>query len=430
MTGDDGGAGERPWLTTLLRFAPAARDAEDEGAILDLLGRLAQDRGCHVAVCYLVPASGELILRYTSLPDRLAPRDLLGFAGPEPRVRLDPSSAVARAIADDRPLLVTALDRALRDLFPDLPPERIAQVLPRFQGLSAAWVPIVGRRQAWGSLVVFGPDLSEADLPVLHAVAHQLGVALQDVGLSRTARVDAAELTRLTAERESWAAAADQSEQLHRALVENVQDVIWWTLPEGMTRYVNPRVTEVLGYQPEDLIGRPFFEFVLIEYRDRVVRAYQQVVESEDGRGHFTLPLLARDGRTVWLEGNGINLRQAGQPLNRLAMLRDITERRQLEAELLERTRQVARAEGAMLTARGMAHEINQPLAVLIGTADLLLDQPNLAPELAEKLEALIAAAEQVAKKVRQLNTVVRVEIQQLGDLPPYLDLKRSSDPG
>jgi diguanylate cyclase (GGDEF)-like protein/PAS domain S-box-containing protein len=53
-----------------------------------------------------------------------------------------------------------------------------------------------------------------------------------------------------------------ESEQRHRLLADNVHDVIWTTDPEGHLTYISPSVEVLLGYAPEDFLGKKFEEYL------------------------------------------------------------------------------------------------------------------------------------------------------------------------
>ncbi|SPD76125.1 hypothetical protein PITCH_A840011 [uncultured Desulfobacterium sp.] len=49
------------------------------------------------------------------------------------------------------------------------------------------------------------------------------------------------------------------SEEKYRSMVETTSDIIWEVDSHGVFSYVNPSVNTILGYKPEELIGRSFF---------------------------------------------------------------------------------------------------------------------------------------------------------------------------
>ncbi len=90
---------------------------------------------------------------------------------------------------------------------------------------------------------------------------------------------------------------------------------------------------------------------------------------------------------------------------------------------------ETARVDGVLLAARTVAHEINNDLALTMGMAEIaqMQAQAGRLPDPAI-LDDVIQGAQRIAKHVRQLQSVVRLEERHIRDLPPLLDLGSSSD--
>lgn len=88
---------------------------------------------------------------------------------------------------------------------------------------------------------------------------------------------------------------------------------------------------------------------------------------------------------------------------------------------------ETARVDGVLLAARTVAHEINNDLALTMGMAEIAQMQARAGrlPDPAI-LDDVIQGAQRIAKHIRQLQSVVRLEERQIRDLPPLLDLRHS----
>ncbi len=162
----------------------------------------------------------------------------------------------------------------------------------------------------WGdasSAVVYGVD-GEA----LYRIS-----ALQDV----TARKMAEESVR-------------ESEEQYRRIVETAQEGILQVDTSAHITYMNKRGADLLGYNPEEMVGRPLRDFV-----DEDGRATLDAVAARrtaDGVESVTYPLKFkhRSGTDVWVLISGSPLYEdAGRLVGRLRMFTDITARRQAEEE-------------------------------------------------------------------------------------------------
>lgn len=128
------------------------------------------------------------------------------------------------------------------------------------------------------------------------------------------------------------------SEERYRALVETLSDWIWEVDAEGRYVYASPRVREVLGYSPGELLGRTPFDIMHESEARRIRDVFGEIVR--DRRPFFNLEntCLAKDGRTVIMETSGVPvLDSEGRWVGFRGVDRDITDRKTAEVALRER---------------------------------------------------------------------------------------------
>ncbi|CAN7641587.1 PAS domain S-box protein [Phenylobacterium sp. LjRoot225] len=125
-----------------------------------------------------------------------------------------------------------------------------------------------------------------------------------------------------------------KSQVRYKLLAENMADVVTTIRLDGSSDYVSPAVHDLLGYHPHELAGRPVHDFVSPEDRSQFAAA---IAELAAGREEATLQHRAhhRDGHVVWVETRFRLVRdEAGRPHEMIAVIRDLSERRGLEAQL------------------------------------------------------------------------------------------------
>jgi len=138
---------------------------------------------------------------------------------------------------------------------------------------------------------------------------------------------------RKTAERE-----LRESEEKYRSHFENVGDIILTMDMNLRIMSVSPSVRQMLGYDPEDFIGKDFSELRKLmrkkEYRISYLNANRLL-----GGGRIDLSeyeLIARDGRSVSVEVSGRPMMKDGSVAGTISAVRDVTERKAVEAQLRE----------------------------------------------------------------------------------------------
>ena len=138
-------------------------------------------------------------------------------------------------------------------------------------------------------------------------------------------------------ERKQAETALRKSEEQYRRIVETAQEGIWLIDTETRTTFVNRRMADILGYDRNDMLGRPATDFMDEEGRIEMGRNPRR---QDQGPLHFEFPFLHRDGHRVWTSMATNTIRDdSGANLGSLAMVTDISDRKQAETRLRESQR-------------------------------------------------------------------------------------------
>nr|QNO55307.1 protein-glutamate methylesterase/protein-glutamine glutaminase [Methanosarcinales archaeon ANME-1 ERB7] len=125
-----------------------------------------------------------------------------------------------------------------------------------------------------------------------------------------------------------------ESEEKYRTLVESINDIVFTLDRAGKFTYLSPGFEVDIGYLPEDLIGHSFTEVLAPEYIESTVDIFRRGLSGET-IPLYDVELLLRDGRRLPIELNVSSILDAeGQPIARLGVARDISERKKMEDEL------------------------------------------------------------------------------------------------
>jgi diguanylate cyclase (GGDEF)-like protein/PAS domain S-box-containing protein len=156
------------------------------------------------------------------------------------------------------------------------------------------------------------------------------------------------------AERDRVEAELRAAELRHRLLADNATDTILAFGADGRITYVSPACGELIGYPPEEIVGRQPRAFVHPDDRREVNAARTRVTESDRG-GTITVTsrLRHREGHYVWIEARVRRVLdpETGIPVEGQAIVRDVSERVAAEAALRESVERIAAAEQRFRTA-------------------------------------------------------------------------------
>jgi PAS domain S-box-containing protein len=128
-----------------------------------------------------------------------------------------------------------------------------------------------------------------------------------------------------------------ESEEKYRSLVEATSDWIWQVDKEGIYTYSSPRVFNLLGYDPDDIIGKNPFDFMPLEEAKRVGEIFGKYVETEKPFFGLENENIHKDGHHIILETSAIPIFDSnGLLIGYRGIDRDITERKKAEQKLKE----------------------------------------------------------------------------------------------
>jgi PAS domain S-box-containing protein len=196
------------------------------------------------------------------------------------------------------------------------------------------------------------------------------------------------------------AAARDAIHSINQRIFDTSLDLILVVDKRGTFIRVSPSSTTILGYSPEELIGRSAAEVL---YEDDLDATREEMRLARRGRlmRNFECRYIHRDGRVVTLAWTGV-WSEADQ--QHFFIGRDMTERMRLESLL----RQAQKMEAIGQLTGGVAHDFNNLLAVVIGSVELMLDQQGLKPATIEHARNALHAAEAGAELTRRLLAFAR----------------------
>jgi PAS domain S-box-containing protein len=134
-----------------------------------------------------------------------------------------------------------------------------------------------------------------------------------------------------------------ESEAQYRALVETSSDWIWEVDSNGVYTYASPKVKELLGFQPEEVVGKTPFDFMRPDEASRLKEEFGALLAHPQAFSTWENVNLHKDGYEVVLETSGVPIIDAHGKLHGYRGVdRDISERQEAE-EALQRSATVAR---------------------------------------------------------------------------------------
>ena len=189
---------------------------------------------------------------------------------------------------------------------------------------------------------------------------------------------------------------------------------------DGYFRRLNPAWVETLGYSIEELMSRPYVDFVHPDDR-KATNSEAQNVSSGQTALRFENRYRRRDGSYRWLSWNSSPNLEQGLVY---CVARDVTEQKAAAEELhaaREAAEAASRAKSDFLA--NVSHEIRTPMNAVIGMAELLLDTPLRGVQ-REYVSALKESAESLLGLIGDLLDFARIEAGKLELAATPFDLR------
>ncbi|MFC1925862.1 PAS domain S-box protein [Chloroflexota bacterium] len=200
-----------------------------------------------------------------------------------------------------------------------------------------------------------------------------------------------------------------ESEEKLRLIFESVPEGIVVTDLGGKILDINEGTIRMHGYDTkEELIGRNSLDLVAERDSARVRKDIKKVIEV-GSTGVIRYSFVKKDGSEFPAATSSAVLRDArGQPRGVVAVTTDITEQQKMQEQLMLADRLASIGQ----LAAGIAHELNNPLAGVIGVSKLLLEK-GVPDEVKEDLEIIDKEARRAANVVRGLLTFARTKVDE-----------------
>ncbi len=163
------------------------------------------------------------------------------------------------------------------------------------------------------------------------------------------------------------------SEQRLYAIAHYTYDTELWINPEGQTIWINPSVQRMTGHSPEDCLNMADFPLSIVHPEDRNETEWRlsQALAGTPGEG-FQFRILRRDGSSFWAAANWQAIHgQDGRYLGVRASIRDISELKAVEHNMLESMALLKASEAAAQDYLGQAQEEQARLMALLSAMSL-----------------------------------------------------------
>ena len=128
--------------------------------------------------------------------------------------------------------------------------------------------------------------------------------------------------------------ALKESEEKFHSIVEHGNDGIVF-IQNGLVQYCNSKMLEIGNYNENDVLGKPFLDFIAPEDKQMVLDIYRERIAGKKTKERYDLNMLAKGNRKVYAEISASLISYQQNQVD-IVIVRDVTERRKAQETLRE----------------------------------------------------------------------------------------------
>ena len=277
------------------------------------------------------------------------------------------------------------------------------------------------------------------ELTVVNREGKEFPIELSISAFQIKGKWNSVSIVRDVAERKKTEEALKESEEKFRNIFEGANDAIVYGDFTGRVLGINRKAEEVAGVKRDEIVGKLFWKLGLVGLKDAPMllsRLKSRMMDKPTAG--FELVIKSKDGRKKFLEVTVSTMRKHGLPAGFLAIIRDITERKQMMTKLEEysqrlellvekRTAQLEEAQEQLIKAERLAaigqvaamvgHDLRNPLTGIAGAAYYLKSKLSLkmdakSAEMLTLIEKDIEHSNKIINDLLEYSREIRLELK------------------
>jgi PAS domain S-box-containing protein len=202
-----------------------------------------------------------------------------------------------------------------------------------------------------------------------------------------------------------------KSEERYRNLVECTHDLIWSMDLYGNYSFSNKAVIKFLGYEPEEIVNNKIFSKIHPDEMKQIIEMYKKSIKEKCGWKNVVIRWFHKDGSIRLLESTATPVFDSDDQLRGFNGIdRDVTMKKRMEDEMLN----TKKLESIGILTKGIAHNFNNILAIILGNTELSLDIVPKWNPVYDNLQIMKNASWRASDLVKQLTTFSRYNDQKL----------------
>lgn len=222
---------------------------------------------------------------------------------------------------------------------------------------------------------------------------------------------------------QSLKAHVSRQEEYMSSLLASSMDAIIFIDDDNCVQVWNRGAEKIFGYTADEMLGQTFHRLIPLELdAEEELTRIQNEVNAKGYVRHYVARRITKDDRRITIDLSRTLVHEPnGEAIGSIAIMRDVTEKMEIEQRIYS-TEKLA---SIGILAAGVAHEINNPLAIILGFTDLLLEKVDKDSPEYEDLKIIEFNANHAKKVVEDMLGFARVTegLEDNVDVSPSIEM-------
>ncbi len=221
-----------------------------------------------------------------------------------------------------------------------------------------------------------------------------------------------ANVSRNITDRKQAEDAVRQSEEKYRTILESIDEGYFEQNLAGDFIFLSDSMCRIYGYPKEELLGMNYKQYTDKESGKKCLQVYSNIFKTGQPGKVVDFDIIRKNATRRHIESSvSLQKDSTGKPIAFRGIVRDVTDRKETELEkrnLEERLQRAEKMEALGTLAGGVAHDLNNVLGVIVGYAELLLNEVHPSSPVIPRLTKIMSGSEKAAAIVQDLLTLAR----------------------
>ena len=288
--------------------------------------------------------------------------------------------------------------------------------MPNFDGMMA--LNIVNRTNPEIPVIIFTGSINEETAVKCMKAGAVDYVLKEKIKRLPFAVKEALEKKKIIKEKHETELALKESDTKFKEFAEQLTDVIFISDYNGIITYISPSSEKVFGFHPNEMIDKVFTIFISDIQKEIALKSFNSLISTGIPTQNLIFIMKRKDGSEFYSELNSSLIIKDQQINGTIGVIRDITERKQWETELLD-SKEKAELSNKLKDAfiANMSHEIRTPLNGILGMTSLIEEAFLKYSTPVE--ERFFQTIQQSSKRLlRSIDMIINLSRIQIGEFP------------